>query len=197
MNKKGLVAVIGAGVLMVGLVGCGVGGGGTAQQKQMNYAQDTYGQEAGVTEHQQAILDKTQPDPHLTYSLQRQNLITRLNMMNNPNRVSYIYLMSQYGNIVAFYVVKGAVSSLNEHLTTQTQLVLGAGVENGTGSNGPTSHVVNSPSLDGTYGNQGTGIFFFTETGAMIQWNGPYMWSTQPLTVHEQPILTQSLAGNP
>jgi hypothetical protein len=191
MKKKGISMVLGLGVLALGLAGCGSGGGQQAQQ--MNYSQDTYGQEASVTEQQQANFDKTQPAPKLSYSLQRQNLITRLKMMNNPNRVSYIYLMSNYGNIVSFYVVKGAVSSLNEHLTTQSQLVLGAGKS----QYGPYSHVVNSPSLDGTYGNQGTGIFFFTETGAMIQWGGNYLWSTQPLTVHAQPILTQSVAGKP
>ena len=197
MKKKSALLASGIlGLSLLGLAGCGSGGGGQ-QAQQVNYSQDTYGKEASVTEQQQANFDKTQPAPKLSYSLQRQNLITRLKMMNNPNRVSYIYLMSSYGNIVSFYVVKGAVSSLNEHLTTQSQLVLGVGQESGAGSNGPTSHVVNSPSLDGTYGNQGTGIFFFTETGAMVQWNGPYMWSSQPLTVHAQPILTQSVAGKP
>jgi hypothetical protein len=94
---------------------------------------------------------------------------------------------------VSFYVVKGAISSLNEHLTTQTQLVEGIGQS----QYGPYSHVVNSPSLTGTYGNEGTGIFFYTENGQLIQWSGQYLWSSQPLTLHTQPLVTQAIGGKP
>ncbi len=177
-----------AGLLLpAGIAGCGYSTG-----SQANYSLDTYGQEARISQQQQARLDKVQPVPTLNYSLQRTNLIRRLNLMNNPNRVSYIYLFSQMGTLVSFYVVKGAVSSLNEHLTTQTQLVVGIGT-----NSYQRSHVVNSPSLDGTYGNNGSGIFFYTENGQFIQWSGQYLWSTQPLTLHTQPLVTQTVGGKP
>jgi len=180
-----------AGILTLSIAGCGY----AASTKQVNYSKDTYGNEARITEYQQSILDTTQPAPKLSYSLQRANLIKRLKWMNNPNQVSYIYLFSTMGTLVSFYVVKGAITSLNEHLTTQTQLVEGIGQS----QYGPYSHVVNSPSLDGTYGSQGgsSTIFFYDEFGAYIQWSGPYLWSSQPLTLHTQPLVTQPLGGKP
>ena len=190
MMKRTTLVKLGAlgSILALGISGCGY-----AASKQTNYSADTYGSEARITERQQAHFDHVQPPPILNYSLQRTNLTRRLLLMNNPNRVSYIYLFSQMGTLVGFYVVKGAISSLNEHLTTQTQLVEGIG----NNRSGPRSQIVNSPSLDGTYGNNGTGIFFYTETGQYVQWNGPYLWSSQPQTLHTQPLVTQALGGKP
>ncbi len=179
MLKK-VLAVVGLSFL---LTGCG------SPPAQANYKTNTYGNESRKTEAQQKILDKTQPVPVLTSSLQRANLIKRLKMLNHPNAISYVYLLSNAGQIVAFFPIKGTISSLNEHLTTQTQMVAGLGL----GAHYGHSHIVNSPSLSGVYGNQGSGIFFFTTSGTLVQWNGMYLLTSTPLMLHVQPLVTQSV----
>ena len=51
--------------------------------------------------------------------------------------------------------------------------------------------VVDSPQLDGSYGSNGDGIFFFTTEGAYVEWNGEYMVSDYPLKLSTQPELVR------
>ena len=68
----------------------------------------TQGKEAKLTENQQAIHLKTTPPPKLSDSLERKNLTKRLTLFNDPNKVSYIYLI-EYGKVMAFYTIKGDI----------------------------------------------------------------------------------------
>lgn len=176
----GMAAIVLAGGL---LVGCGT----TTASNQYHLSVNSYGTEMRQTEISQAHLDKVQPAPMLQYSLERANLIRRLKLWNNPNRVSYIYLLSAMGQVMAFYAIKGKISSVNSHLSDPTQIV-GDPQSNNNGS--MPSLQVPSPSHDGSYGSNGNGIFFFTTSGIYVEWNGTYLLSTQPLNLTTQPILT-------
>src|ERR1035437_176822 len=60
--------------------------------------------------------------PVLTKSLERINIKKRLELFEDENKVSYIYLIS-FGKVMSFYTVKGKVSSGNKRLTAnQTQV---------------------------------------------------------------------------
>jgi hypothetical protein len=48
---------------------------------------------------------------------------------------------------------------------------------------------VEAPDLDGTYGENVDGIFFFTTEGAYVEWKGEYLMSDQPLKLTTQPEL--------
>ena len=149
----------------------------------------TFIKEQAQTEVNQRKLDVAQPAPTLENSTERQNLIARLKLFNNPNKASYIYLLS-YGKVMAFFTIKGKVSSVNSLLTTPTQLIYG----NGAGCDQYCNNVP-SPDLDGTYGSNGPegSVFFFTTDGAYVEWHGDYMMSDQPLKLSTQPELVREI----
>lgn len=138
----------------------------------------TQNREQNLTENNQATLDKNQPAPTETNSDERANLIKRLELTNNPNLVGYIYLMGANGQVVANYTVKGKVTSLNSLLTTpqQIQNCPGGGSDN-------CGLTTDSPDMDGSYGPNPNGVFFFTTSGAYVEWSGPYLYSNQPLNI--------------
>lgn len=142
--------------------------------------------EAQYTEQNQSRLWQAVPPPELSYSLERVNLKTRVERFNDPNKISYIYLLSDTGQIYTFLPIKGKVSSVNSKLTTGEQIVgdpfcLDAG--------GCGGHVVESPQEDGSYGTNGDAIFFFTTEDVYVEWNGKYLLVDQPLQLTSQPLL--------
>ena len=139
------------------------------------------------TEVNQERLVKAVPPPVLTDSLERHNLRNRLERLNKADAIGYVYLLSQDGKIVAYYTVRGKVSSLDSYLTTTTQVVkvpLAGGYQ---------LHDLPSPDFDGSYGKNPEGIFFFTTEGAYVEWTGHYLYSDQPLKLTQPPVLVMSV----
>lgn len=151
-----------------------------------NYENTTSGQEAALTESNQARLLKQSPPPALERSLERENLIHRLELLNDENKIFYVYLVS-YGKVMAEYTAKGKVSSVNSKLTTQEQIVEDPWRYQSGGK------VVESPDLDGSYGTNGDGIFFFTSSGAYVEWSGEYFVSDFPLHLTTPPVLIREI----
>lgn len=183
MNKKtisvGMILLLIAAMCM----GC------TSEKKQSSYSDTTSGQEAKLTEENQNRMLTSSPPPKLDKSLERENLIRRLELLNDENKIFYIYLVS-YGKVMAEYVAKGKVSSVNSKLTTQEQVVKDphtSYMENRHGL------VVESPDLDGSYGTNGDAIFFFTTDGAYVEWAGEYMVSDFPLQLTTPPELVRQI----
>lgn len=137
--------------------------------------------EQNLTEEQQEVHLKAVPMPQLKTSQERKNLVRRLETFNTEDKVSYIYLVN-YGKVMAFYTVKGKVSSVNSLLTTPDQIV-----DQWHGGHGYQSHVVSSPDLDGSYGTNGDAIFFFTTDGTYVEWKGDYMLCDKPLKLSTPP----------
>ena len=121
------------------------------------------------------------PPPRIDTSQERKNLAERLSRFNTDSKVSYIYLID-YGKIMAFYTVKGKVSSVNSLMTTPDQIVRSA-----KSGGGYQSHVISSPDLDGSYGSNGDAVFFFTTDGTYVEWNGKYMLCDKPLKLTTPP----------
>ena len=136
-------------------------------------------QEFQTTEANQMALIVATPLPRLTVSLERKNLARRLERINQQNLVAYMYLVSQTGKVMAFYTVDGKVTSLNAYLTPESRPArYGEGVAE-----------IEVPDLDGAYGKNADGIFFFTTEGVYVEWQGDYLWSDQPLKLTQQPEL--------
>ena len=144
---------------------------------------ETQLQEANFTELQQRRLIVSTPPPSLDYSLERENLAKRLIRFNDPNKVSYIYLID-FGKVMGFYAIKGKVSSVNSLLTTGEQLV-----DDPFGSWDSGGRTVESPQLDGSYGTNGDAIFFFTTENVYVEWSGTYMLCDRPLKMATPPAL--------
>ena len=89
-------------------------------------AKSSFTKEAAVTEINQRKLSQNQPLPQFEASQERTNLINRLKQWNSPDKISYVYLL-QFGKVMAFYTVKGKVSSMNSLVTNPTQIIDGWG----------------------------------------------------------------------
>ena len=138
-------------------------------------------------------LHENQPTPtDIDYSLERYNLIRRTYWVNGQREkantlpceiekpLGYIVLFS--GNVVVGnFVVDGKVSSLNSFLTPDSQYYQWEGKNKWLAD------------VDGSYGENDNGIFFFTSDGKYIEWNGNYLYSDIPFVV-ESPIL--NIAGD-
>ncbi|MBQ7851654.1 MAG: hypothetical protein IJ342_02080 [Muribaculaceae bacterium] len=135
-----------------------------------------------------------QPTPtDIEYSLERYNLIRRAYLVNGQREkanslpceiekpLGYVILMS--GNVVVGnFVVDGKVSSLNSYLTPDSKYYEIAYGGSGTYYNDWLADV------DGSYGANDHGIFFFTPDGKYIEWTGTYLYSDIPFEV-DSPIL--------
>lgn len=143
--------------------------------------------EAQKVQENQNKLAIAVPLPNLNNSLERTNISKRLQMFDDPNKVSYIYLVS-YGKVMSFYTIKGKVTSGSKRLTSP-DAQLGS-CNNYQGDNCTTTA---APELDGTYGSSASYIFFWTTDGVYVQWSGDYMEVDQPLKLSTQPELVQQL----
>lgn len=148
--------------------------------------------ESKYTEANQQRLIAASEMPKLTKSLERENLIRRYEFLNDENKIFYVYLVS-YGKVMAYYTAKGKVSSVNSRLTQQQQILNVRDLGMTTYQSGNPAAIVDSPQLDGSYGTNGDGIFFFTTEGAYVEWNGEYMVSDFPLRLSTPPELVRNL----
>ena len=146
---------------------------------------DTAKAEQALTEANQGVLLKNQPPVKLTWSLERENINRRTDLWNDENKLSYIYLVS-YGKVMAFYTVKGKVSSVNSQITNPEQVKEGRWADYG-------MVTLPSPAEDGSYGTNGDGVFFFTTEGVYVEWAGEYMLADQPLLLSTPPALVRTI----
>lgn len=131
------------------------------------------------------------PVAQLKDSLERRNVRERLLRYNNPNKISYIYLLSNTGAVITSYTIKGKVSSSNSQLTTDVI------VQDCSGYQTPCRNNVTAPGDDGTYGPNEDGIFFFTTEDVMVTWNGPFLMSDAPQDVKTPPVIVYNKQSKP
>lgn len=136
-------------------------------------------------------LSTSQPVPYgsLNYSNERQNIIRRTQTWSDPNKRGFIYLLNNDGSVEAFYSIKGKVSALDSGLTPN----LGCEQNSTTGSD---CAVVDLPQPDGSFGTNGSGIYFYTASGTYVEWNGKYLLSDRPLQLSQQPKLIVTVSGD-
>jgi hypothetical protein len=154
--------------------------------------QDVAKAEQKDQQQNQAGLVKAQPATKLDWSLERDQLDKRNVLWNDPNKISYIYLMS-YGKVMAFYTIKGKVSSVNSSLTGAEQIVKDPNIEGYGEGHYSESLLMESPDYDGSYGDNGAGVFFFCTDGTYVEWNGEYMLCDRPLKLATQPELVRQV----
>ncbi len=185
-------------VPVLALVLLGAGCDDTSPNQTSN--QSAYQSDSAKTEAAQKAVQTSVPIPTISQSVERQNIAKRATTFDVQNKTSYVYLVS-YGKVMAFYTIKGKVSSLNSYMTPEEQLVDGNGrpCSNdyiGYSSGGYTykpCYPVSSPDIDGAYGKNADGIFFFTTDGAYVEWQGDYMMSDQPLQLTTTPELVRNI----
>lgn len=146
--------------------------------------------ETKTTEQIQRNLLNAVPIPQLENSLERENVSKRAQIFNKADKISYIYLVS-YGKVMSFFTVKGKVSSLRSYMVPTEKLIEAGGGPCTYDSSESACYTVSAPDIDGTYGENANGIFFFTTEGAYVEWKGDYMMSDQPLKLTTTPELVR------
>lgn len=141
-----------------------------------------------ILEQQQTELNQTgllnsQPPPRLSWSLERDNLIKRFRLQNDRTVAFYMYIFIEGCVTPIGYYQINKVSSVNSQLTNTMQMV-----NDPNGSAQVGSCVLPSPAEDGSYGENGGGVFGFTPEDIYIEHNMHYMCSTVPLTFREPVI---------
>ena len=126
-----------------------------------------------------AAQTKNDPIPNLADSLERANIIEHLKRNNQADRIRYIYLLADTGGIYAYYVIKGKVTSTAAQLTPTDEIV----------DRTEGDVVTQAPTDDGSFGGDEGGVYFFTDTGVEVQWNGRWLLTDAPMEIR-QPSLT-------
>ena len=135
-------------------------------------------------------LQYNQPTPtDIDYSLERYNLIRRAYWVNGQREkanalvcqiekpMGYVILLTESGSVVGKFTVDGKVSSLNSFLTPDSEYY-----DYSEGDNwGHTNEWL--ADVDGSYGENDNGIFFFTPDGKYVEWSGIYLYSDIPFEV--------------
>ena len=141
-------------------------------------------------------LQTNQPTPtDLDYSLERYNLIRRAYWVNGQREkanalpcaiekpLGYIVLFTESGGVVGKFTVDGKVSSLNSFLTPDSEYYE---IYSG---NSNTRYNDWLADVDGSYGENDAGIFFFTIDGKYVEWDGTYLYSDIPFNI-DAPMIT-------
>ena len=186
---KKLFAIVLAFMLVLGMTGC---------EYVVDAAEVDKSATIAVTNH----LIENQPTPtDIDYSLERYNLIKRAYWVNGQREkanalpceiekpLGYIVLFTESGAVVGSFVVDGKVSSLNSFLTPDTEVyeVAGESADHTVHTAGTTDNDWLAD-VDGSYGENDNGIFFFTPDGRYLEWTGTYLYSDIPFIV-EDPVL--------
>jgi len=145
-------------------------------------------------------LQSNQPTPtDIDYSLERYNLIRRTYWVNGQREkanslpcavdkpLGYIVLLTEGGGVVSRFVVDGKVSSLNSFLTPDSEyyeLTTGAST---------TYRNLWLADVDGSYGENDNGIFFFTPDGKYVEWTGIYLYSDIPFEIDAPTVVYQEV----
>ena len=147
-------------------------------------------------------LTQNQPTPtDIDYSLERYNLIRRAYWVNGQREkantlaceiekpLGYIALFLENGACVGKFIVDGKVTSLNSFLTPDSEYYeKNTSYRSGATDTTPSVYDYSNkwiPDVDGSYGENDTGIFFFTPDGKYIEWTGTYLYSDIPFEVKD------------
>ena len=145
----------------------------------------------------ESILDTQRTPTDISFSLERYNLIKRAYWVNGQREkamqvpcniekpIGYITLI--VGNsILCQYTVDGKITSLNSYLSPDSDYY-----EIATGA---TSTYRNTwlADVDGSYGTNVDGIFWFDCDGNYHEWNGAYHYSDIPLPIENPVVIIES-----
>ena len=133
------------------------------------------------TEVNQTNLNKIQPAPTISWSLERDNLIKRFKLQNDRSVMFYMYVFIEGVSQPIGYYQVNKVSSVNSQLTNTEQIIKNSTYESGNYS------VLPSPAEDGSYGTNGDAVFGFTPEEIYLEHNMHYMVATVPLHF-QQPV---------
>lgn len=184
--KKAL-SIISALLIMISLCGCDI------DQSALDSSKGSINDIKKTKEAANTLQGNQETPTDINFSLERYNLIRRAYWVNGQREkadtlicevdkpLGYIVLFT--GNtVVGNFIVDGKVSSLNSFLTPDSEYYEYYGGDYSCKNNWLAD-------VDGSYGENDSGIFFFTPDGKYIEWNGTYLYSDIPFEVAD-PVVT-------
>jgi len=155
--KKFILGIAMVVIMSFGLIGCEVDEARQVRNQQM---EDKSIQAMNVM--------KQTPVPEFKRSLERENIVKRLKITNDPNTLQWIYPMSA-GRVVGRFPVLGKVTGGSKRLTPETYY------------DGGGSEIL--PDETGAYGSSDAYIFWFDPAGRYHQHRGDYFLSPVPYKI--------------
>lgn len=157
-------------------------------------------QDTTATKKVAADLQLNQPSPtDIDYSIPRWLLTRRAYFVNGQREkartlpcpiadipLGHVVLLTESGAVVGKFIVEGMVISLHTYLTPDSDYY-----EITSGSSTYKNKWL--ADIDGTYGENDDGIFFFTPDGLYMEWNGLYLYTDMPIMVDHPIVKTESL----
>lgn len=125
------------------------------------------------TEERVRVVD-VPPVKHFT---EAQNIARRLDLMDDPNLIQWIYCLSDSGAIVFYGPVVGKVTSSGKRLEPVTISV------NATSAQYGDTLTNERMQADGTFGSSDAYVFWFDPNGIFQQWSGDYFLSSVPIKI--------------
>jgi hypothetical protein len=187
MRRKTIVSLLVLSMLVImafAMTGCA---------EQVPKEPTTYEKNAVANEQAVENLIKNDKLPQITKSLERENIKRRIEFINQPDRIGYLYLLSENGQLIKEVQVLGKVSSLNSYLTPMEDIQI---IKHDGGEyTAETPVVTQAADLDGTYGENAQGIFWFTPDGVYQEWSGLYFYSSERMSFTTKPLLIETTNG--
>lgn len=114
------------------------------------------------------------PIPTVSYFQEKRTIAKWAQRWDKPSVATYVYLIS-FGKVLGYYVADGKPASTRSYIMPQQAVQY-------YGSDGVVA--VDTPDIDGTWGDNNPGIRFFTAEGAAVEWAGDgasYLYSDIPI----------------
>ena len=153
--KKIILGIVMVVIISFGLIGCD-------EASRVRYEQRLDKEEQAMN-----VMKQT-PIPEFKRSLERENIVKRLKVTNDPNTLQWIYPMSA-GRVVGRFPVLGKVTGGSKRLTPESYY------------NGSSSEIL--PDETGSYGSSDAYIFWFDPAGRYHQHTGDYFLSPVPYKI--------------
>lgn len=120
---------------------------------------------------------------HFTENAEIDNIKRRLELTANPGLLGFVVLLNETGQPVMYTSVKGKITSGGKRLTpTETA---GCAITD----DQPCGTVLATASDEGTFGSSGEYVYFWTQSGQYVQWNGKYLYSDKPFRLTTEPMV--------
>lgn len=150
--------------------------------------------EQSTTQQQEATRDRIQDRAHqavrvpeISNFLVRETVAEYMRRMDEPNKLFYVYVLADTGQILGYYIARGAPVNICTFLTPPDRFHR---------ESGPAYAMRKAPAADGVfYGDSAcnTEYFFDAETDSLIQIQGLKLFiSEQPLELDAEPIRVKS-----
>jgi hypothetical protein len=166
MKRTALILALAAGI--AGLAGC--------------QAADSPSQAPSAVEQQRQSAAQ-QAAANQTECNECDSILFKRATLGKPGLIGYVVFLSYDGRPIQYYTVKGKCTGGGKRLeNSYEQMAVDKGEYDGT-------ELVPGPGDDGTYGTSGDYVYCRTTSDAYVQWNGQYLYSSQPFDLTIKPLV--------